>query len=94
MAGVDQKQMCSRVDALLSERLAFAQQEFTEELWRIGDDFNAKGMLGGSAFSHAVLRFARLELLGGFPKGGHKHRVGDPERLAGSLGRRMKSWRG
>lgn len=56
------KQMCRHVDALLSERLAFAQQEFTEELWRIGDDFNAKGMLGGSAFSHAVLRLGEAEI--------------------------------
>ena len=62
MVGVDQKRMCSRVDALLGERLAFAQREFTEELWRTGDDFNAKGMLGGSAFSHAVLRLCEAEI--------------------------------
>lgn len=61
-AVVDQKQMCSRVEALLSERLAFAQQEFTEEIWRVSDDFNAKGMLGGSAFSHAVLRLSEAEI--------------------------------
>ncbi len=62
MVVVDQKQMCSRVEALLSERLAFAQQEFTEEIWRVSDDFNAKGMLGGSAFSHAVLRLSETEI--------------------------------
>lgn len=54
MVDITQEQIRNRVDALLGERLALAQQNFTEEIWRIGDDFNAKGMLGGSAFSHVV----------------------------------------
>jgi hypothetical protein len=62
MVYITQEQIRNRVDALLGERLALAQQNFTEEIWRIGDNFNAKGMLGGSAFNHAVLHLGESEI--------------------------------
>lgn len=62
MVDITQEQIRDRVDALLGERLTLAHQDFTEEIWRVGDDFNAKGMLGGSAFNHAVLRLGEGEI--------------------------------
>ena len=56
---VTQDELRGHVNALLGDHLQTAHQEFVEEVWRIGDEFNGKNALRSSAYEHVLLRAAK-----------------------------------
>lgn len=56
---VSEDEIRGHVNALLGDHLQAAHQEFVEEVWRIGDEFNGKNALRSSAYEHVLLRAAK-----------------------------------